>query len=612
MIEEESSPATVDGGEIGVDNPQSGICDINNYSEDSAFLEAFEEFKDENRYLFPDIVPIDQQYKVYLSAIQVRADQHEKKVTISTGTIHVPDPHRVWKIPANDLRLQDQTSAALDALSDINTPPFVFHRARSLVRINYDEKGMPLIEQLSESGLRGIIERCCEFQKISNKGIGTPIPPPLDVIKDIQSLPEWNSILPLAGIIECPCILKNNTLICNQGYDKGTRLYYAPPPGFTSPVVPDHPSKKDIDDAVKLLKEIFCDFPFIDDASRTNTIATLICSVLRPMIEGAVPMFLINKPQAGTGASLIADCIAIVATGKPASVITAPENDTEWRKKITSTLKGGRTLAFVDNIEYKLHSPSLAALLTAKIWEDRDLGYSRNVSFPHRMQWIGTGNNIQLGGDLPRRCYMANLNAEDARPWQRDDNRWTHPRLLEWVSNNRSRIVEAILVLARSWILAGQPEPGKGIPKTGGFEEWRSVIGGIVGCAGLKNFLGNLEEMYTQSDADTPQWELFFERWFMKWNDTPITIAEIVKYLRDCDNAGQQTFSDTLSLLEVLPDSLLEAWNGKKSFSRVFGNRLAKMKGTVFVNGYRLEKCGIEHQAVTWKVTPAKKGELAK
>ena len=572
----------------------------------------FSEYKQLNPELFPEGTSEEQQHKIYSATLQVK--KTVKKCKVASGTVNAPAPHREWKITINDMRLQDQTETALDALADINDPPFLFHRSRGLVRIGYDEKGMPLIEPLNEAALRGIIERCCQFQYLNKKGEEKPISPPKDVIQDIATLPYWNSIYPLAGIIECPYISRDNCLTTDQGYSQATRLYYAPPPGFISPSIPDNPKEADIKNSIELLEEIYHDFPFLDKASRTNTIATLICSILRPMIDGPVPMALINKPQAGVGASKIAETIAIAATGRPASMMTAPSSESEWRKKITSTLQNGRSIAIIDNIENQLYAPSLAALLTANMWEDRLLGISKNVSLPHRMQWIGTGNNILLGGDLPRRCYMVNLRSDSARPWQRDESRFKHSQLLEWVSANRSRIIAAVLTLARAWIRAGRPDPGKSIPKTGGFEEWRFIVGGIVVKAGLPDFLGNLEEMYQQSDFDGPQWEIFFERWYQKYGDTSTTVAAIVKDLKDHENAAQQTFTDPLSLLDVLPDSLLEAWNGKKSFARVFGNRLAKMNGRIFVNGCKLVKSDVAHSAVSWKVemTEPEKGELVK
>lgn len=51
------------------------------------------------------------------------------------------------------------------------------------------------------------------------------------------------------------------------------------------------------------------------------------------MIDGPTPLHLIEKPEAGTGAGLMIDIIATIVTGRAVSVMTASDNDEEWRKR---------------------------------------------------------------------------------------------------------------------------------------------------------------------------------------------------------------------------------------------------------------------------------------
>ncbi|OPX64734.1 MULTISPECIES: hypothetical protein [unclassified Methanoregula] len=521
---------------------------------------------------------------------------------IAEGTVPVKDPYREWKIVVPG-RLRDQTLTALDALADVNDPPFVFVRGRNLCRVGYTRDGIPYIEELNEPALRGIIERCCDTVQMIRGGLEEkPIPPPKEVILDILNSPQWGeTIHPITGIAECPTInLMDGSIREDQGYDPATGFYYAPPPGFMSPQIPDHPTKADVRAAVDLLREIFCDFPFTDEASRTNTIATLISAAIRPTIDGLVPMFILSKNQAGTGAGLVTSCISLVVTGKPASIVTAPDHDEEWRKRITALLSTGRTLALIDNVEDRIRAPSLAAVLTARQWEDRELGRSRTVSYRHTMTWITTGNNIQLGGDLGRRCYMAYMRSNSARPWQRE-KQWRHPHLERWVLENRSRILSAILTIVRSWVLAGRPTPSAAVPKVGGFERWRDTIGGICEHAGLPEFLWNLESMYDSVDEESRQWEAFFSRWYEIWHSRPITVADLqAQMMREEDSLNVASGSDRLA--DCLPDFLSDALHGKKSFSRVLGRALAKQNGRHFVSGLVFGRGDESHGVATWKL----------
>ena len=123
----------------------------------------------------------------------------------------------------------------------------------------------------------------------------------------------------LTGITESPVLRNDGTILAEPGYDSATGLFYQPVSGFVLPPVPSSPTSSDIAEAAALLQEVFCDFPFDGEASRAGAIASLISSVLRPAIDGPTPLAIVDKPQPGTGASLIANVISMrqAATWRP-------------------------------------------------------------------------------------------------------------------------------------------------------------------------------------------------------------------------------------------------------------------------------------------------------
>jgi putative DNA primase/helicase len=157
------------------------------------------------------------------------------------------------------------------------------------------------------------------------------------------------------------------------------------------------------------------------------------------MIDGPVPLAIFDKPQPGTGASLLAEVVSMIATGRTAPMMTAQKDDEGWRKAITSLLIKGQLVVTIDNVEADLTSPSLAAVLTAISYQDRVLGRSEILTLPNKTTWIATGNNIRLRGDLPRRCIWVRLDAKAARPWQRDINNFKHPYLIPWAAQEHGR-----------------------------------------------------------------------------------------------------------------------------------------------------------------------------
>ncbi|MGH9785153.1 MAG: hypothetical protein ACRD88_13310, partial [Terriglobia bacterium] len=284
----------------------------------------------------------------------------------------------------------------------------------------------------------------------------------------------------------------------------------------------------DLDWARSMIEEVFGEFPYANEASRANAVAGVLTPILRRSFTGPTPALILDAPAAGTGKSLLAEAISVIATGHRAAMMTAPRDEEEWRKKLTSILMTGATTVVIDNLEHQLQSASLAALLTAAEWSDRALGGNQTVTLPQCATWIVTGNNIRLGGDLARRCYWVRLDAKMARPWQRDG--FKHQDLLGWIAEHRGEILAALLVLARAWFTAGQPVASG--PVLGGFGSWIKTLGGVLAHAGITGFLGNQDEMYDEADETASQWEAFLQGLRDEYGDEQITSAQVAERIR--------------------------------------------------------------------------------
>jgi hypothetical protein len=333
------------------------------------------------------------------------------------------------------------------------------------------------------------------------------------------------------------------------------------------------------------------DFPFVDSASRANALALLLTFVLRPAILGPVPLAIIDKPGPGTGASLLAEAVSTIATGRPAAMMTVPREEDEWRKKITAALLAGATAITIDNVVYSLASVHLAAALTSRTWEDRILGRSELARLPQRATWMATGNNLKLSGDMPRRCYWIRLDAKIARPWERPARTFRHPDLLKWTRRYRGNLIAAVLTLVRAWFAAGRPKGA--VPTMGGFEDWTRVVGGVLAFAGMQGFLENRQALYEQLDEEGPAWEAFLNAWYRKYCSRGITVADLTIAMR----------ANGSRLRRFLPSELADALEGAGSFEKRLGKALASRADRIH-GDFRLERAGTNpHDKVTrWKV----------
>lgn len=79
---------------------------------------------------------------------------------------------------------------------------------------------------VNQSLLRYEVEKVCKFYTPkTDKKAAAYIRPPLDVIDSIMQLEDW-PFKPIAGVMACPSIRSDGTLVLSPGYDDRTNIYY--------------------------------------------------------------------------------------------------------------------------------------------------------------------------------------------------------------------------------------------------------------------------------------------------------------------------------------------------------------------------------------------------
>lgn len=505
------------------------------------------------------------------------------------------------EIIVTNRHMQDITAESLPELVAYNNPPKIFVKAGYLVQIAVDEKEITRIEILGESALKSSLSRCARYMRVANEeGDLAATDAPGKVVKDVMALPNWPGILPIVGLISSPVVRPDGSIIDQPGHDAATGLFYTGDAGMAL-TVPDSPTQEEaVKAAAYILTEVFGDFPFREQASRANTLAALLTTLTLPLIGGNIPLGLFDKPQAGTGASLLTEIIAELVTGEKANMQTAPDNDEEWRKAITAVLMQGPQIVVIDNVTSALKSSKLSQMLTARTWSDRMLGQTKMLNLLQTAAWFATGNNIQLGGDIARRAYWIRVDALLARPWLRGGFR--HPDILVWVEEHRSELLSMLLTMVRAWIVAGKPE---GIaPKIGSFEKWSQVIGGILTYAGVEGFLGNAAELYDSADQDIAQWDLFLDEWQKLHRDDKITSGMLKIELTDIQPIYKSFQSE-------MPEEIIKATDKSTRGAVGLGKALSRHVDQVFPSGRKLTVEVDSHtKGKNWSVTTIKRSAV--
>jgi hypothetical protein len=432
-------------------------------------------------------------------------------------------------IDVTELPLRQSSQLALNALLAANNPPTLFARDGAIVRVVEDEKRRPRIQILDVDLLRGHLARAAEFFKQIGRRL-LPIAPPDDVVRDVLCM-HVNSFPPISGITETPIVRPDGTIAETQGYDAATHLYLKFAPGFKMPKIPKKPTQEQARKAIRSLDEVIGDFPFKEPADKANELALLLTLVMRPAIAGIVPMAHLDAPMAGTGKGLLASLNTIIATGMEAATDTAPTSEAEWEKLIMATLGDGATIFLLDNVRGMLLSSKLEAMLTADRVTGRILGLGRKGTYDNRLTCMVTGNNMQLGADLPRRVYQIRLDAETSAPEDRENFKHSEPKT--WLKTHRGAFLAAILTVIRAWYAAGKPMPEKPVTPMGSYEEWTRTLSGILNYCGVAGFLGNRERQKERSVPDRSEWEQFLSAWDEKCADMPVKCSEIEDFAKN-------------------------------------------------------------------------------
>lgn len=509
-----------------------------------------------------------------------------------------------------DTKEERVNNEAIEALSNWEKAPEIFQRGTMLSRVLRARKvgkrnrfdrpdGTPGISALPASSLSEILTRVADFVKKKKRDGGTdlvPAHPPDRCISAVLARGTWPKIRPLEGIIEAPTLRPDGTILDKVGWDEDTGLLFEPNAGF--PPVPESPSRGHALPAVDRLFDLVAEFPFAGKdadeklAHRAAWLAGLLTALVRFAIPGPCPLFLFDANCPGTGKSLLADLIAIIATGREMSRTAFPDDEAELRKRITSIAIAADRLMLFDNIEQgcPFGGAALDAALTGTTWRDRLLGTNElTAELPLYTLFFATGNNVILKGDAQRRVIPCRLESSDEKPEERGNFRY--PSLLEYAHTHRPQLVSDALTILRAFILAGSPQAK--LTPFGSYEGWSRLIRQAVYWTVEVDPLKTRQEIRS-TDPTLNTLAALLEGWEeLPGGKTGIKIVETLRILNDPSQADNYT---------ALRGALME-WSksDKLPGAGVIGHKLRSFRNRVMGNR-RLEGEPGHGGTLKWRV----------
>jgi len=359
------------------------------------------------------------------------------------------------------------------------------------------------------------LHRVAKFYEDGNPDMG-PRPWHIDMARGAGDELE----LPcLRAISRVPFFAADGKLRTERGYDAGTKTYL--PPGAKFEALPAQVTQKDVDGALALLTEAVCDFPFSDAfdgdeklrpgspgrgvGSFTHWLAMTLQPFLGGLLDGPRPFYLVTKPKAGTGATMLVDdvCGVIWSGRKIGAFDLNGKPEAEVEKEGTARLMRGDDWMFFDNVEKGMDLPLLCNFATSGIWDGRILGTNKQFRTDFEGVVILAGNNPCYSHQMARRLVPILLNAAIPEPTR--GRTFRHDDLPGWVKANRVALVRACHVLIAWWVQEGRPM-WTGAPLAS-FEAWSRVMGGILAACGVPGFLSTTKAFQgLQPEAEGTVW----------------------------------------------------------------------------------------------------------
>lgn len=427
-------------------------------------------------------------------------DAQFKKVRAAARTKTETKDHReTFEYYGDSYDFVDATDACKVALKNKNANdcrPTYSHINGAAVRLETLTGGRAKFADLNQGDFWGDLCELLLFRRVGDDGDGRREKVPEDVAKQVYT--QARAILPPAPeVIYTPMFLRDGSLLIEPGYNKANNILLIPN-GLNVTPPPLKPTKAQMEESLNYLFNIVLgEFPFLDvDAggndivgvgpSRTHALASLVTPFMRRMFDGQTPCFYANKPQPGTGGSMLAKLPGLLVDGK-ITHIPYVHNDEEMSKILGAEVVTGTSSCIILENLTDFNNRTLLGAFTLPTIKTRLLGQSAMIDAPNNYNWGASGNNPVIKAEMARRLCWMHLNARmpDAdvlkRPFSRD--------LEAFVLANRATIIHHILLLIRYWQANGsEPFTARTM---GNFGPWAASVGGVLQACGVEGFLDN-------------------------------------------------------------------------------------------------------------------------
>lgn len=330
---------------------------------------------------------------------------------------------------------------------------------------------------------------------------------------------------PLLAAVTAPTLRPDGSVLQSPGYDESTSTWYDPC-GFEYPEISESPSRDEAEAALRYMRKAFSTFPFEDEVDEAVALALALTALVRRSLPSA-PLGAITAPTMSSGKTLLADLISILASGVAAPAMQLPETEEEAKKTALAILMMGDPVVLIDNIERPLQGDWLCTALTSETFSGRVLGATQMVHVPTCTLWLGTGNQLNIAGDLRTRALLCRIDPRMEKPELRA---FTNDAKV-WFTEHRPKLVAAGLTVMRAFIVAGE-KPKDHVPAWGRFEQWSDMVRAPLVWLGERDPYASQRQL-DHEDPFRTELLMVLKAWWGRFEDHEATVHDAIEAAND-------------------------------------------------------------------------------
>lgn len=449
--------------------------------------------------------------------------------------------------------------------------------------------GVVVIQRVTADFLLQALASNAQFLKMDGRTKDkkwVPADPPKQLAELILARSGKWPFPPLRGVLACPTVRPDGSLLLKPGYDLASGYFMAHKLNVR---VPDSPGKAEAVAALGKLKALLEGFAFVEPVDQAVAVSLILTAVIRAALDTA-PLITTTATTRGSGKTTLGDTAAVLATGRCCPAVAATTDRQELEKRLVASLLSGDAIVNLDNINGELGSDLLCQATTGPALKIRPLGSSTPVEIPNTALWIANGNNMTVTGDLARRTLKCRLDPGVERP----ELRQFAFNPIHEAGKRREELLGACLTLVWAYVVAGKPSVGK--PAMGSFEAWSELVRNpILWASGVDPC--DSYEMVVDEDPEAENLRALLESWQACFGEERKTIKEAMEIGKE--GFAPEGLEEAVGELRAVVDAIA---GGARDETKVLGKFISRCAGRI-AGGRKFVRAGNCSGSVVWRVT---------